>query len=102
VQVYLASSMDDLGSTLAAIQREATQAETRYGAPASTHESLGVLLEEFDELRAAIHANNVVAIRDEAVQVAAVALRLAVACQLAHEAEGDPTHFARRSFPWAQ
>jgi hypothetical protein len=88
---------------LKAIADEAARAETVYGPPTSTHEALGVLLEEFDELRAAIHADNVVAIRNEAVQVAAVALRLAEACQVAHEApEGDPTHFARRSFKWAR
>ena len=88
---------------LALVHSEADNAASIYGAFTSTHEALGVLIEEVDELRAAIHANNVVAIRDEAIQVAAVALRLAEACQLAHEApEGDPTHFARRSFKWAR
>jgi len=34
---------------------EVETAEARYGGFNSTHEALGVLVEEFDELRAAIH-----------------------------------------------
>jgi hypothetical protein len=59
---------------------EADLASVRYGPPASTHESLGVLLEEFDELRQAVHANDCGSIRYEAIQIAAVAYRLALAC----------------------
>jgi NTP pyrophosphatase (non-canonical NTP hydrolase) len=87
---------------LESIVQEAERAEVTYGPFTSTHEALGVLIEEVDELRAAIHQDNVVAIRDEALQVAAVAFRLALACQLAHEGEGDPTYFGRRSFKWAR
>lgn len=60
-----------------AIMEEAERSFGRYGSPASTQESLGVLVEEFDELKEAIHANAADRIYHEAVQVAAVAYALA-------------------------
>ena len=60
---------------------EAGKAEERYGEFTSAHEALGVLVEEFDELRAAIHANSAMSVHGEAIQVAAVALRLAALCE---------------------
>lgn len=66
---------------LSRLHDEIGEAEIRYGRMASTHEALGVLLEEWDELRAAIHANQRQSIAEEAIQLAAVALRLAAACQ---------------------
>lgn len=71
-------------------------AEVRYGQFASTHEALGVAVEEFDELRDAIHANDLVATRDEALDVAAVMLRLASACDDEHRGEAVSA-FGRRS-----
>jgi NTP pyrophosphatase (non-canonical NTP hydrolase) len=41
----------------------------------SPHEALGVLYEEFDEFADEVRANNVDFARDEATQVAAVAVR---------------------------
>jgi len=76
---------------LQAIFDEATRAASNYGPPTSTQESLGVLLEEFDELKEAIHANNRTQICREAIQVAAVSYRLAVECTNGNVA------FARRS-----
>lgn len=61
---------------LQAIWDEATKADARYGVFRSTHEGLGVLVEEFDELRAAIHENDLDTVQVEALQIAAVALRL--------------------------
>jgi NTP pyrophosphatase (non-canonical NTP hydrolase) len=55
-------------------------AAKRYGPPASTHESYGVLCEEVAELLDAIRANDLPAVKAEALQVAAVALRLADCC----------------------
>lgn len=52
-------------------------ADDRYGPFASTHEALGVASEEWDELRAAIHANDMRAIRHECLDLAAVLIRLA-------------------------
>jgi NTP pyrophosphatase (non-canonical NTP hydrolase) len=65
-------------------------AELRYGGFASSHEALGVLTEEWDELRDAIRSNSLESIRGEAIDLAAVALRLADACR------SDP-EFAERS-----
>lgn len=55
-------------------------AQTRYGRFASAHEALGVALEEWDELREAIRANDLGAIADEALDLAAVLIRLHEAC----------------------
>lgn len=63
-----------------AVRREAVRAERKYGSPRSAHESYGVLAEEMAELLEAIKANNAKRVRDEAVQVSAVAARLADAC----------------------
>jgi len=63
----------------AAIRQEIDIAEQRYGDPASTHEAYGVLAEEVAELLDAIRSNKSESIRNEAVQVAAVATRLAYA-----------------------
>ena len=63
------------------VAQEAVRADKRYGPFHSTHEGLGVLLEEFDELRDAVRANILPAIAREAIQIAAVALRLAEVCR---------------------
>lgn len=55
---------------------EAQAAQNKYGDFASTHEALGVLLEEVEELRDAIRANAPTSAALEAMQVAAVAYRL--------------------------
>lgn len=55
---------------------EAQAAQNKYGDFASTHEALGVLLEEVEELRDAIRANSPEGAEMEAMQVAAVAYRL--------------------------
>lgn len=51
-------------------------AEERYGPFASTHEALGVCAEEWDELRAAVHANKLESIKHEALDLAAALIRL--------------------------
>lgn len=58
------------------ITEEAESAQVRYGDFTSTHEALGVLVEEMVELTDAIRANSMCALRVEARQVAAVAGRL--------------------------
>ncbi|MCC6271109.1 MAG: hypothetical protein IT190_07515 [Microbacteriaceae bacterium] len=75
---------------MTAIIAKAEAAEDRYGPFASSHEALGVACEEWDELRAAIHSNDMDAIGSEAIDLAAVLYRLALACV----AGGD---FSRRS-----
>lgn len=56
---------------------EMARAAARYGPPASAAESYGVLAEEVAEVLDAIRSRNLAAIQTEAIQVAAVALRLA-------------------------
>lgn len=51
--------------------------DERYGPFASTQEALGVCLEEWDELRAAIHANDLDAVQKECLDLAAPLMRLA-------------------------
>jgi hypothetical protein len=77
------------------IEAKAELAAGRYGPFASTHEALGVALEEWDELRAAIHSNALGAVEMECIDLAAVLFRLARACRDA-TAGGRP-EFARRS-----
>jgi len=63
---------------LMAIVQESQRAHGKYGNPTSAHESLGVLIEELDELREAIHDNSGTRTYAEAVQVSSVAYRLAL------------------------
>lgn len=67
-------------SPLNEIRLRAMRAHARYGNFASTHEALGVALEEWDELREAVHRNGMSDIADEAIDLAAVLLRLAEHC----------------------
>lgn len=64
-----------------AIAEEVRAAEDRYGPFTSAHEGYGVLAEEVAELLAAIHANDGIGVRKEAIQVAAVAWRIAYCCR---------------------
>jgi len=63
------------------IRSEANAAKVKYGLFASTHEAYGVLAEEVSELLDAIRMNDLEMIQAEAVQVSAVAMRLAHQCQ---------------------
>jgi len=70
-----------MDEALMCVIREAETADRKYCGMTSTAEGLGVLVEEFDELKEAIHGNNREAVFDEAVQVSAVALRIARSCR---------------------
>ena len=59
------------------IQERINRARERYGEFASTHEALGVALEEWDELRAAVHSNALASVEHECLDLAAVLIRLA-------------------------
>lgn len=52
-------------------------ATCRYGKIQSTHEGLGVALEEWNELQDAVHDNDLAAIERECLDLAAVLLRMA-------------------------
>lgn len=69
------SILDDLQLD-AQMYKRILAADARYGPFASSHEALGVASEEFDELREAIRANDIEAIRSEALDLAAVLVRL--------------------------
>lgn len=60
---------------------EIGEADYKHSSYSSAHEGYAVLLEEVDELKAHVWAKeehrNVLAMRDECVQIAAVALRFA-------------------------
>lgn len=60
-----------------AIESRINDADMRYGPFASSHEALGVIMEEFDELREAIRSNDPVRIHDECLDMAAPLIRLA-------------------------
>lgn len=82
------------------VHEEMGISDRRYGAFTSTHEGLGVLIEEVDELRGAIQSNILADVEHEAIQVAAVAVRLAEACRESIEmdrATGTLDAFHRRS-----
>jgi hypothetical protein len=64
-------------TVLAQIRREAAASEDKWGAYRSTHEVYGVLCEEMKEMLDAIHANDDLGARREAMQIAAVAYRFA-------------------------
>ena len=69
--------------SLGRVEEEAESAQAKYGPFTSTHEAYGVLAEELKELLDAIHLNDIEAIKGEAIQVAAVATRLAEQCATA-------------------
>ena len=71
-------SPDDV-TALVVVDR-AQRARARYGAYTSTHEALGVITEEYHELMSAIQANRLGSVEDEALDLAACALKLARDC----------------------
>jgi len=73
------------------IEALAEKSAGRYGHFASTHEALGVAMEEWHELIDAIRANKLGSIEMECIDLAAVLFRLARACR---DGGGN---FARRS-----
>jgi len=65
------------------LHSEIRAADATYGPFSSTHEGYGVLAEEVAELLDAIRVNDPEAIREESIQVAAVAMRIAGSLQFA-------------------
>jgi NTP pyrophosphatase (non-canonical NTP hydrolase) len=68
---------DALSNFLYEIDERMVKAAGRYGEFASTHEAMGVALEEWDELREAIKSNDIPMIEHECLDLAAVLIRLA-------------------------
>lgn len=67
----------DLSQSFIRIQNLVHSANKRYGPLASTHEGLGVALEEWDELKEAVRENDHEKIRNECLDLAAVLVRIA-------------------------
>ena len=59
-----------------AIEQRIKRADDRYGPFASTHEAMGVALEEWDELRDAIKRNDLYGVAQECLDLASVLMRL--------------------------
>lgn len=74
--------MLDIFELAESVTEEAIESDRTYGDFTSSHEGFGVLAEEVTELLEAIHANDEESVRAEALQVAAVALRIAHASQI--------------------
>lgn len=85
----------DIDTAVYGLRARISTDEARHGGFNSTHEALGVLLEEFNELQDAIRANAIRDIAKEAIQVSAVALRLNALCLRAER--GDANDFFERS-----
>lgn len=73
------------------IEDRIIKAHARYGPIASTHEAMGVALEEWTELIDAVRANKLGSVEWEALDLAAVLLRLARTIRNNHQ------QFANRS-----
>lgn len=63
------------------VETEANGSAQKFGDYTSSHEAYGVLAEEMGELLEAIRKNKSESVRHEAIQVAAVAMRLADHCR---------------------
>ena len=59
------------------LEERIRKAAARYGDFSSTHEALGVALEEWDEFREAVRSNDQAAIEHECIDLAAVLIRIA-------------------------
>jgi NTP pyrophosphatase (non-canonical NTP hydrolase) len=66
-----------VNGTMSGIYSRIESAEQRYGDFTSTHEALGVALEEWDELREAVRTNDLARVESECLDLAAVLIRLA-------------------------
>ncbi len=66
-----------MNGTMSSIYSRIDSAEQRYGDFTSTHEAMGVALEEWDELREAVRTNDLARVESECLDLAAVLIRMA-------------------------
>ena len=83
----LAAERDAMDDAVTAVRDELRRAMAVFKPMASAHEGYAVLLEEMDELWHEVKAQDFPRMHDEAVQVAAMALRFLIDVKL--EARGD-------------
>ena len=72
--------LDRAEKVLALVMEEVTRASQKYGSFNSSHEGYAILLEEVDEMWDDIKRNRNEHAGDEAIQVAAMAVRFLVDC----------------------
>jgi hypothetical protein len=77
---------------IAQVLREYTKITNRFAPFNSTHEAYGVLAEEVDELWDEVKANNTPRMVEEAIQVAAVALRIVAEFGAGESNRGGPSN----------
>ena len=87
----MSASRRPVTDAMHAVIAEVLDANAKHGTFTSSHEGYGVLAEEVAELLDAIHDNDREAVRREATQVAAVAVRIVAACE-------DPAFCVRSGF----
>jgi len=85
---------------LKTVERRVQSARDIYGDLSSSHEALGVAMEEFQELIEAIHKNDIRNVRREASDLAAICLRLAEACALPSDAFAKRSGFMESDSHW--
>ena len=73
--------MEEHKYTFMEVNSHIERSQDRYGDFKSVHEAIGVALEEWDELRSAMHDNDLEDVRAEAIDLAAVLIRLASQCR---------------------
>jgi hypothetical protein len=75
-------TIDEINAAAWAAVAEASRASTKFPPFNSAHEGYAIILEELDELKAHVWTNqkrrDIAAMRQEAIQVAAMALRFVV------------------------
>ena len=85
---------------LKTVERRIDSARDIYGDLSSSHEALGVAMEELQELIEAIHDNDIGNVRREACDLAAICLRLAEACASPSEAFAKRSGFVESDSRW--
>lgn len=73
--------MDELNEVIRWVTQEYTRASYKFGEFNSSHEGYAVLKEEVDEMWDEIKRNDLNRAREEAVQVAAMAVRFLMDCK---------------------
>lgn len=73
--------IEQLEEAILEMDERMERAQARYANFASCHEALGVALEEWNELQDAVKANAIEGVREEALDLAAVLIRLAIQCR---------------------
>lgn len=77
-----ARDIERIDEALALVREELLKASAGHAPMRGSHEGLGVIYEEFDEFADEVRANNAPAMKKEAKQLAAMATRFLVDCEM--------------------